>query len=549
MLADYDVVILGDIDVDARAGDHVRDLGHGRRQPHRDAAGPGPRRPARPDRRGHGPRPTPTSQIDTTRRQPGAGLVERDDPVPRHRRPVHARRRAREPLATLYSSASTATTNPAVTLRSVGSAGGQAAAFTYDLARSVVYTRQGNPAWAGQERDGQLAVRSSASDDLLLPGLGRLSQGRDPAGRRAAAAAGQPDRADEPRPDAAAALLVLPARREGRRRHDRRRPRATTAPPASSTGTRSVSPPGCDVDDWECVRGTSYVYPNTPLSDAAAAAYEAAGLRGRASTSTRTAPTGPRRRLDGLLRRPARPTSRPPSRACAAPTTNRTHCITWSDWATQPKVEAAHGIRLDTNYYYWPAAWVQNRPGLLHRLGHADALRRPRRLDDRRLPGHDPDDRRERHGLPAAHQHAARQRHRRARATTAPSPPTCTPTARTHPGQQTIVNAALARGVPVVSARQMLTWLDGRNGSSFAEPRLERQRPDLLDRGRRRRQRPAGHAARRSGPNGSLDDARRATATRSPFTTQTIKGVEYAVFSAAAGHLRGDLRRRHHRAR
>ena len=38
-----------------------------------------------------------------------------------------------------------------------------------------------------------------------------------------------------------------------------------------------------------------------------------------------------------------------------APATNRTHCIAWSDWATQPKVELEHGIRLDTNYYYWPA--------------------------------------------------------------------------------------------------------------------------------------------------------------------------------------------------
>ena len=46
-----------------------------------------------------------------------------------------------------------------MTLRSVGSNGGQAAAFTYDLARSVVYTRQGNPAWAGQERDGVLGLR------------------------------------------------------------------------------------------------------------------------------------------------------------------------------------------------------------------------------------------------------------------------------------------------------------------------------------------------------------------------------------------------------
>jgi hypothetical protein len=64
-------------------------------------------------------------------------------------------------VASLYSDASTATANPAVTLRSVGTSGGQAAAFTFDLARSVVLTRQGNPAWAGQERDGAAGIRPS----------------------------------------------------------------------------------------------------------------------------------------------------------------------------------------------------------------------------------------------------------------------------------------------------------------------------------------------------------------------------------------------------
>ena len=66
-------------------------------------------------------------------------------------------------VATLYSNATTATSNPAVSLRSVGSNGGQAAAFTFDLASSIVYTRQGNPAWAGEERDGSLsdAIRRS----------------------------------------------------------------------------------------------------------------------------------------------------------------------------------------------------------------------------------------------------------------------------------------------------------------------------------------------------------------------------------------------------
>ena len=52
-----------------------------------------------------------------------------------------------------------------MTVRSVGTIGGQAAAFTFDLAKSIVYTRQGNPAWSGQERDGQAPIRS---DDLFF---------------------------------------------------------------------------------------------------------------------------------------------------------------------------------------------------------------------------------------------------------------------------------------------------------------------------------------------------------------------------------------------
>jgi len=58
-------------------------------------------------------------------------------------------------VATLYSSANTPTSSPAVTIRTRIGSGGTAAAFTYDLARSIVYTRQGNPAWAGQARVGQ----------------------------------------------------------------------------------------------------------------------------------------------------------------------------------------------------------------------------------------------------------------------------------------------------------------------------------------------------------------------------------------------------------
>jgi len=44
--------------------------------------------------------------------------------------------------------------------------------------------------------------------------------------------------------------------------------------------------------------------------------------------------------------------------------THRTHCIAWSDWATQPKQEVLKGVRLDVNYYYWPDVWVADVPGM-----------------------------------------------------------------------------------------------------------------------------------------------------------------------------------------
>jgi hypothetical protein len=47
---------------------------------------------------------------------------------------------------------------------SIQAGSGTAIVFSYDLAKSVVYTRQGNPEWSGMERDGIPPVRS---DDLF----------------------------------------------------------------------------------------------------------------------------------------------------------------------------------------------------------------------------------------------------------------------------------------------------------------------------------------------------------------------------------------------
>ena len=163
-------------------------------------------------------------------------------------------------VATLYSTATTATANPAVTLRTVGTNGGQAAAFTYDLARSVVYTRQGNPAWAGQERDGIAPIRSDDSSSAAVRArLGRPGQGRDPAGRRAAAAARQPDRPHERATAsrcrgsgtsraASKAVVVMTGRRSRQRRHggpvrqlQRLSPPAARSPTGSACAARRTS--------------------------------------------------------------------------------------------------------------------------------------------------------------------------------------------------------------------------------------------------------------------------------------------------------------------
>jgi hypothetical protein len=160
-------------------------------------------------------------------------------------------------IATLFSSATTGTTNPAVTVRTVGA--GHAAAFTYDLAKSIVYTRQGNPAWAGQERDGTTPIRS---DDLFFGGA-------------------SPDYVDRtkiaiPQADEQQRLLAnlivhvsTPHRPLPRFWYFPRGEKAVvvmTGDDHASNGTAgqftyfiSQSVPGCDVSAWECIRGTSYI--------------------------------------------------------------------------------------------------------------------------------------------------------------------------------------------------------------------------------------------------------------------------------------------------
>ena len=440
-------------------------------------------------------------------------------------------------VATLYSDAATVTTNPAVTLRDVGTNGGQAAAFTYDLATSIVFTRQGNPAWANQERDGFAPQRS---DDKYFG-----------------------DAAGDPQPDwVDLNKVAIPQADEQQRllanlivhmtRDQTPLPRfwyfprgekavvIMTGDDHANNGTApafdyflAASEPGCSVADWECVRGTSYMYDYTPLTDAQAAAYEAQGFEIGLHVTTNCADftetqldTYYDQQLDEFANRwPSAP----------APTTQRHHCIAWTGWATGAKVQFNYGVRLDTDYYFWPAGWVQDRPGFLTGSGM------PMRFAD--LDG----------TLIDVYQVASQMTDESGQSypftidtlldralgaegyygaytinahTDAPYP---------IPEAIAVVASAQARDVPIITSRQMLEWLDARNGSSFDSIAWDGATATL-----------SFKVTPGAGANGLqalvplYTDAGVVTGitlngTNSPFDSVSRAGVDYASFSAAGG--------------
>lgn len=371
-------------------------------------------------------------------------------------------------IAWIHAAADQPTPHPAVTLRDVGPNGGQAAAFTYDLSRSVVTTRQGNPAWAGQERDGNAPRRAN---DLFFG-----AAGYDP----------QPDwvdfeniaipQADEQQRLLANLLFFMTADRTPLPRfwYLPRELKAVVIMTGDDHGSAGMatrfetclsrSEPGCSLEDWECVRGTGYLTVGPPFDAIQAAHYQELGFEIGIHLSTRCLNTTPADLAVGFDDQLAAFAST--YAGVDPPVSNRTHCVAWGDYASQAGIEAARGIRLDTNYYYWPAEWVGDRAGLFTgsgfpmRFAHADgtiidayqaatqftddaAMSIPRNLDavlDRALGPE---------GWYGAF--------------------TCNVHMEMNPNHvfDAIVTSAQARGVPIISARQMLTWLDGRNASSI----------------------------------------------------------------------------------
>jgi hypothetical protein len=447
-------------------------------------------------------------------------------------------------VATLYSSATTSTASPAVTLANAGA--GQAAAFTYDLARSIVYTRQGNPAWSGQKRDGQ--IPPIRSDDLFFGAasfdpepdwvdLTKVSIPQaDEQQRLLANLILQMDEASKPLPrfwyfpSGFKAVVVMTGDDHG------------SFYSGSATSNRfsdytAASPTGCSVPDWQCVRATSYVFPQAlatnPLTDSQVAAFTAQGFEVSVHVdSSPTCSNWTSSELDAqytsLL---ASLASQFPSNP--APQTHRMHCIGWSDYDSQPQVELKHGIRFDTSYYYWPPTWVNNQPGLFTGSGM------PMRFTDR-------------NGNIIDVYQATTQMTDESGQSYPFNIDTILGNAvgtsgyygafvvQAHDDQGSypgiapdVVASAQANGVPIVSSLQMLTWLDGRNNSSFGALAWSGNTLSFnINQASGARNLQAMLPT--NGPSGTLSSITRGGSAVS-FTTQTIKGVSYGVFSATSG--------------
>lgn len=442
-------------------------------------------------------------------------------------------------FATLYSNATTATASPAVTLTAAGS--GQAAAFTYDLARSVVMTRQGNPAWSGQDRDGfvdpAVGTGQIRSDDLFW---GNASF--DPQADWVDLSKVSIPQADEQQRLLANLILQMNANKKPLPRfwyfpNGYKAVVIMTGDDHNLGGTSgrfnqyiAASPNGCSVADWTCIRGTSYIWTNTPIPSYqtyVSQGFEIANHTDSIPTCTNFTKDSLESSLSLQLAQlaqnfPGMPASK----------TNRNHCVLWSDYDSAPQVFVNHGIRLDTSYYYWPGVWAQDRPGMFTGSGmpmrYADRFGNlidvfqattqmtdesgqtyPKNIDtllDNAIGslGY--------YGAFTANMH--------------------TDTA-TSAGSDLIVASAQARGVPVIAAQQMLTWLDARNASSFSSITWNGSTLNFAV--------TANASARNlramipaNSTGGSLNSLK-LNGSAISYTLQTIKGIQYAFFSATTG--------------
>ncbi|MEO7905070.1 MAG: DUF4082 domain-containing protein, partial [Candidatus Saccharimonadales bacterium] len=435
-------------------------------------------------------------------------------------------------VASLYTTSSSATSSPAVTMRSVGTNGGQAVAFTYDLARSVIYTHQGNPAWSGQDRDGNGVIRPN---DLFYGAMSGDTQSDYVDLSKVAI-----PQADEQQRLLANILLEVTADTQPLPKlsylpyNDKAVVVMAADDHATGSGVDRLnyqiaqSATDCLAADWECVRSTTLMYESSPMTNAQAAAFYAQGFDLGTHTTTgcqNWTPESLVASLDSdLTAFQAKYTSLP------AQHVNRIHCIAWSDYVSAAKAEAARGLRIDMNYYYWPGSWVQDRPGYMTgsglnmRFADTDGSM----IDTYQLPSHLVNE-----SGQSWPQNITTMLDR------ALGPEGYYGILGTHYDysdsfDQQLIQAAKSRNVRMVSGQQILDWSDGRNASYFTNATWSGSTYSFtatID----AKLRSIGRALiPTQSKNGTIQTIEK-NGTAVNYTTETIKGISYAVVPVTSG--------------
>lgn len=440
-------------------------------------------------------------------------------------------------VARLYSDATTATTFPAVTTRTIGQ--GTASAFSYDLARSVIALHQGNQSWSGQDRNGDGVVRSG--DLFYGPKPGDIQQDWL-----------DPTKMAIPQADEQQRLLVnlmtdvmkhrLPAPRFWYLPNNQKAALVLAGDDHGEpdiSGTRQVlnnllnqSSSGCSETDWQCLRASHYVYVSAVLTNNQAAQFAGYGFeigdhpseQGQCNNYTSYASLYARYTTDLTTWR-AKFTSLP------LQATSRYHCYDWSDWDMMPRADQAVGVNYDLNTVAYPASWVNsNSPmvtgsGMNMRLADSSGA------------------------LLNVHQ-GVTNFDNTAADTTAVTAMFDNALGATgyyglfgshydmQPGQtyqQQLVDIAVSRGVPVISAAQALDWLTSREQSTItnlASPVSGKLTFQLTPS-------EGAHGLQTMLPltdgTGQLISLSRDGQTVT-YRTDTIKGVQYGIFDARAGN-------------
>ncbi|WP_255436511.1 N,N-dimethylformamidase beta subunit family domain-containing protein [Tessaracoccus sp. MC1756] len=435
-------------------------------------------------------------------------------------------------VAGLYSSATAATSNPAVTTRTVGTLGGSASAFTFDLAESVVLTRQGNPAWINQNRDGQDGP--NRGNDLFYGGaepdwvdLSRVAVPQADEQQRLLAnliTSATADAMPLPRlwylPRDEKAAIVMTSDNHNGGSVDGRLDQEIAASTAN-----------CSLGDWECIRSTAYIYPgNSHMTPAQALAYEAMGFEIALHPNTNcTSPTAAEFATILATQNAALASTYP---GLIAPNTSRNHCIAWIGWTDVPEELLKTGVNLDTNYYFWPPEWVANTPGMFTGSGFAQRFADAdgQLIDVYQATTQMTDESGQSYPFTAE---TLMDRALGAEGYYGAFVANIHSDGSSEPINANIVAAAKTRGVPVISAQQLLTWTDGRNASSFtnlafASGQLSFSIDVASGANGLRAMLPV------EGAQGTLEGL---TMAGQPVQTteQTIKGVRYAFFPASAG--------------